>query len=304
MGATSLVKRSAIRSGAIAFGEKVTVAWGKTKKTYNAEVVDDGSRVQVPPQPASNEEEPLAMELVDPAPAEDSPHEERQPALIDRMERLTDLITGLEARVLCRFDGLQVRFDGLEGRLTQLQLDVERLKNCHVGAEDQHAEQLEDLPENLPAIVQPSHQEMETPAHTLWTPWPRFESPALADVSNRSANGVTTSASGHESVISQELLTNCLRACKSRRNLAGRLAAKLFTLQEKTESNCRGACGKKALNTLKLKAIHSCCIANYPLERLETSHAAEKEMRNAIDEVCRKTKAHGGQSQRENVFPL
>ena len=39
-----------------------------------------------------------------------------------------------------------------------------------------------------------------------------------------------------------------------------------------------------------VKAIYTCCISNYPLERLETSAAAEKEMKNDVDEVCRKTK--------------
>ena len=39
-GTTSLVKRSAIKNGTIAVGEKVMVAWGKTKRTFNAEIID------------------------------------------------------------------------------------------------------------------------------------------------------------------------------------------------------------------------------------------------------------------------
>ncbi len=38
------------------------------------------------------------------------------------------------------------------------------------------------------------------------------------------------------------------------------------------------------------EAIHKVCIKNFPLERLETKTMAEKDMRNAIDEACRKTK--------------
>ena len=52
----------------------------------------------------------------------------------------------------------------------------------------------------------------------------------------------------------------------------------------------QGHVWKKALKVSKVKAIYSCCISDYSLERLETSAAAEKEMRNADDEVCRKTK--------------
>ena len=61
---------------------------GEIKKMYNAKVVDDGSVVQQ--KATSNEDEPLAMELANPATAEAqrSTHEERQPALIDRMECL------------------------------------------------------------------------------------------------------------------------------------------------------------------------------------------------------------------------
>ena len=72
-GATSVVKRSAVKSGMIAVGEKVCVVWGKSKKSYNAEVVDDGSTFQVPNEPrgiAAEVEEPFHFELVEPAPPE------------------------------------------------------------------------------------------------------------------------------------------------------------------------------------------------------------------------------------------
>ena len=38
-GTTSFVKRSAVKAGTIAVGNRVVVTWGKTKKGYNAEVV-------------------------------------------------------------------------------------------------------------------------------------------------------------------------------------------------------------------------------------------------------------------------
>ena len=291
-GATSVVKRSAIKSGAIAVGSKVSVVWGKSKKTYNAEVVGDGSVAQVQ-QANSHEDEPFAMELVDPAPADTQgpPREERQAALISRMEQLTDVVAGLEARILCRFDSI-------EYCLTKMQADLDCLK-CAAAESGDCRPRIpvdvppipEQVPEDVSASVNPLSQEVETPVHPFLT---RFESPALADMSNWSADG----GSDYQS-IAQEDVAHCLKACKSRRNLAGRLATRLFSAQERVGSNCRGACGKRKLNTLKVRSIYSCCIANFPLERLETSITAEKEMRNAIDEVCRKTKI----TQSENLLP-
>ena len=82
-GAASVVKRSAIKSGAIVVRKKATVLLGMAKKDYNAEVVDDGS-ITAPQQATSNDEEPLVFELADPAlgkPSSSSsgapPHEDR-----------------------------------------------------------------------------------------------------------------------------------------------------------------------------------------------------------------------------------
>ena len=124
-----------------------------------------------------------------------------------------------------------------------------------------------------------------------WIPFDLSQSPALVDLSNRSVGG---GAVASEHAIAQEDVDRCLAACRSRRNLAARLANRIFSTEEKAKSNCRGLCGKKALNCLKVKAILSTCITHYPLDWLETGATAEKEMRNAIDKVCRKTKAAPG----------
>ena len=124
------------------------------------------------------------------------------------------------------------------------------------------------------------------PGH--WMPSNPSQSPALLDVSNRSVGGGAVAS--YEHAIVQEDVNQYLASCKSRRNLAARLANKLFTTQEKASSNCRGVCGKTALNCLKVKAIFSTCIKHYPLDRLETGTTAEKEMRNTIEDVCRKIK--------------
>ena len=54
-------------------------------------------------------------------------------------------------------------------------------------------------------------------------------------------------------------------------------------------SNCHGKQGKTVLDREKLKA----CMHYFPLQHLETQIMADKEMRNAVDEVCRKTKTAG-----------
>ena len=78
-------------------------------------------------------------------------------------------------------------------------------------------------------------------------------------------------------------MTVALQSCWSRRNLAGRLAARVFTMREKMGSNCRGKQGKLPLDQGKLLPI-------FPLQQLETQQSADKDMRNAVDEVCRKTR--------------
>ena len=108
-GATSVVKRSAVKSGTIAVGENVCVVWGKSKKSYNAEVVDDGSTFQVPNEPrgiAAEVKKPFHFELVKPAPPEvrSSLLQHRQPALTEKIDTLVDSVAGLEARFVRQFE--------------------------------------------------------------------------------------------------------------------------------------------------------------------------------------------------------
>ena len=48
--------------------------------------------------------------------------------------------------------------------------------------------------------------------------------------------------------------------------------------------------GKKQLNRPKVKAVYVTAMKYYPLQQLETDLTMEREMQQAIDEVCRKTK--------------
>ena len=63
--------------------------------------------------------------------------------------------------------------------------------------------------------------------------------------------------------------THCLKVCKPRRKLAGQLAAKLFTAQEVSVE-------RKPWTVLKWRQYTLATLSNYPLDRLETSHTAEK----------------------------
>ena len=64
-------------------------------------------------------------------------------------------------------------------------------------------------------------------------------------------------------------------------------SVKIYTLRERTGSNCRGKQGKTALDQEKLKAIFTSCMQHFPLKMQLT---ADKEMCNAVDKVCRKSK--------------
>ena len=186
-GATSVVKRSTIKNGAIA------VVWGKVKKAHSTEVFDDGS-VTAPQQVTSNDEEPFAIELPEPAlgaPSTSSsgspPHKDRRPALIERMEHFTDTVSGMEAKIVMVARLTDV-VSGMEATMLQRFRSIED-KLMQVQPPFQPAFQVIDKwhwhwpkPEDLPTPAQPSFPEIQTPL-------PPLESTALADVSNRSVGG-------------------------------------------------------------------------------------------------------------------
>ena len=179
-----------------------------------------------------------------------------------------------------------------------MQADLDCLKcaaaesgDCHPGIPEDVPLIPEQVPEDISASVNPLSQGVETPTHPFLT---RFESAALADMSKWSADG----GSGYQ-LIAQEDVAHCLKACKSRQNLAGRLASRLFSARESWKQ-LQGCLWKN-------KTQHSQSASNIlllhcklpPFACLETSSTAKKEMRNAIDEVCRKTKI----THSKNVLP-
>ena len=181
------------------------------------------------------------------------------------IEKLHDFVSGQNAKIFARLDSLEkdlhARLDYLEKNLSERPEAISRITG----------------PPLFETALLTSEPSQQTPFTS-----PCFVSSPLQELNY--SNNV------QEYCVPDEILYTALSACKSRRNLASRLATKIFTIEERVRSNSRGLCGKKALNSIKLNAIHKVCIKNFPLERLETKTMAEKDMRNAIDEACRKTK--------------
>ena len=114
--------------------------------------------------------------------------------------------------------------------------------------------------------------------------------------------------------IPREHIISALNGCCSQGNLVSRLTTRIFTAEERlsgnsrglcgkrslnsikldavhrVSSNSRGLCGKRSLNSIKLDAVHRVCLKHFPLDRLEQESHTQKDMRNAIDEACQKTK--------------
>ena len=91
---------------------------------------------------------------------------------------------------------------------------------------------------------------------------------------------------GDSFVIPQAVVRDAAQGCRSRRNLAGRLANSLFTKEEKQTSNCRGI--KNRLDISKTNAIWRACITQFPGKQHETEQIIE-EVREGIDEMSRRS---------------
>ena len=251
-GATSVVKRSVVKSRTITVGKEVSILWGKSKKTYPAEVVDDGRGLAVPHQEAgATKDEALLLKTASPAPTKTggSSHEDRQPALIERIEVLTDAVSRLEAKMPCQFQALDERVVGI-------QRDIEDLKKSRIqvsmllAAAEYVQPSAEEPPElwNSPATP---HQHPQSPPTVPTQQTPASHLLALSDSTNQTA----------DNAIAQEDVAYCLSSCWSRIK---------FCPEERRASNVRGVCRKRALNSVKVQAIFQTCQCHFPLERLET----------------------------------
>ena len=133
----------------------------------------------------------------------------------------------------------------------------------------------------------PSHNRESLPQFTVATPVAINSS--LSHTPLQEIN-LDSSVNLKDFSIPREHIISTLNGCCSRRNLTSRLTTRIFTAEERLSSNSKGLCVKRALNSIKLDAIHRVCLKHFLLDRLEQESHAQRHMRNTIDEACRKTK--------------
>ena len=151
-GTTSLVKKTAVKQGTIAAGREVLVSWGKAKKTHKAKVVDVNEIVspEVPHQGrgTSADDADIQFELASAAMVMNSPEhaQNTQPsqvsqppdqqlgemlsALSEKMEKLSDTISRIEAQMLCRLDAVEEKLEVMQEDLKKGTLPPEAFLNA------------------------------------------------------------------------------------------------------------------------------------------------------------------------------
>ena len=73
----------------------------------------------------------------------------------------------------------------------------------------------------------------------------------------------------------------------SRRNLAKRIAAEIFTTDERLHCNVNGKQGKPSFDPKRMEKVKKAVLTYWPLEPKETMDRAWKECVTAIDEANR-----------------
>ena len=282
-GKRPLVKCSDVKQGKVCNGEKVKVVWGKSKKLFGAIIVARECGFLSPDIPQQKSATPptatedFSFELGSPGPVRSSSsatQPEQKPLTLEdirplfshieeRFSTIRDSVDGLCARLVARMDEMEDSIAALGDRLDSCTTMVTATLALSDDTQIQR-----NIPGTPVAWVEP-----DRPIVPTATP--------LQDVTSI-ARPTTNDA------LPEELVLECLQSCKTLRNLAARLSARVFTDAERIVSNCRGMVGKKALNQLKVRAIFGTYIQKYPLERMETVAGAEKEMRTAIEQGCRK----------------
>jgi hypothetical protein len=73
-------------------------------------------------------------------------------------------------------------------------------------------------------------------------------------------------------------------------------------MKERSRSNSTGVCRKTTLNELKMKAGHLACLKQFPLEQNEQAFHDEKDMQNAFDLACQKSKLRNDENTRPILY--
>ena len=135
-----------------------------------------------------------------------------------------DTVAGLEARGTCQYLQFVDLVEQLVARVAQVQSDLYGLKHAGGVSTAVHVEcGAMNMEPVVPAPIQTPNTQAPAQASRLQA-WAAISPPAsaLLDISNRTGGTSQSYAIAHEDI------DQCLTACKSRRNLAARLAKKQF----------------------------------------------------------------------------
>ena len=290
LGKRSWIRKMDVRKGDIIVGRTITVTWGKSKKLYTCKVIRTNS-ISSPEIPTQREArsskrrdesiEPLLYEIGSPAPHHD-PEETiaRYCVQETREDKLDEILKILREGGLSEFkqrmDDLLDCISGMNAKIKMLEMTI-RSANLQEPTTNDRVTVTGPL---TSTFLQP---EAESMILREIENLPSSEPRVLRDVGN-----LPSQNQEGKFTIAQSIVNRAMSGCRSRRNLAGRLTQILFTEEEKIASNVRGVGGKQPLNELKVDAIREVCYQQFPLDRTEPKMNADKDVRNSMDEVCRK----------------
>ena len=296
-GKRSYVTRNSIKEGTVAPGKTVSMIWGKSRRVYDAIIVEDMlTSPEIPVQSTSSRakdtaEDDFLFEMGSPI-ATSEPKERQHNCTQSEaiIQKLIDMVSDLKDTASDLRDTTERHYSRLLARMDAFERSMEEVKEKIV-AQGLNSNSCIPEPANSTSFFDgfsssPYYEPLAVVNPPLQVPNSHQYMFPLQDMTNKHPR---TEDSG-QNVIPEEVIMQAMQCCKSRRNLAGRLCNKIFPEAVRQASNCRGVLGKRPLNPATVKAIYTVCLKKFPLDRFETNLQAEKEMRNAIDEACRKTK--------------
>lgn len=172
-----------------------------------------------------------------------------------KLNCLADTVSGVKAHLLCQLQALDEKVTAKSERSA--------LHRCY----HQPHYRLHYQPHNHLHLQLPVHRGQRCAAKTRRHPMRCQWSPQLLF----QGSVILTGSQGDYFVVPPPNAVNsALQACRSRRNLAARLAAKIFAVPERSGRNCRCVVGKKAVDIFKVKAIYDACMQQFPCRVLRS----------------------------------
>ena len=176
-----------------------------------------------------------------------------------KLNCLADAVSGVKAHLLCQLQALDEKMTA--------KLERSALLRCYHQPHYRLHYQPPPPPPTTASTPGPTVccQDKEAP-----NAMPMESPAALQDVSFRGSVILTGSQGDYFVVPPPDAVNSALQACRSRRNLAARLAAKIFAVPERSGRNCRCVVGKKAVDIYKVKAIYDACMQQFPCRVLRS----------------------------------